>query len=123
MDNIKSDATFGDIHVFPQQNYEIIAKYIDTSFMSVYQRPSPEAVYVAEPVNVSCYPNPASDVLNLDIGNEILLKATAVSLLGQATPVAVGIHWVDISPLPAGTYILEVETARHNKYKTVFVKL
>ncbi len=115
-------ATFGEHTVYASPYRATIAKYVDTSFMSVYRWPSPEAVDVAEQGKVSCYPNPARDVLSLDLGNEMLLQATAVSILGQATTVAVGIDWVDISPLPAGTYLLEVETARHNKYKTVFVK-
>ena len=124
IDLLAANATLGEhtVYVYSDCYFSSIAKYVDTSFMSVYRRPSPEAVDVAEQGKVSCYPNPARDVLSLDLGNEMLLHATAVSILGQATTVAVGIDWVDISPLPAGTYLLEVETARHNKYKTVFVK-
>ncbi|MCR4659642.1 MAG: T9SS type A sorting domain-containing protein [Bacteroidales bacterium] len=71
---------------------------------------------------LAVYPNPARDVLNLDLGGEILLHATAKSVLGQAWPVDVGISWVEVASLPAGTYLLEVETCRHNKYTTYFVK-
>ncbi len=124
IDLLAANATLGEhtVYVYSDCYFSSIAKYVDTSFMSVYRRPSPEAVDVAEQGKVSCYPNPARDVLNLDLGGEILLHATAKSVLGQAWPVDVGISWVDVASLPAGTYLLEVETCRHNKYTTYFVK-
>ena len=114
---LESEATFGDIHVYPDGIYRCFAKYVDTAFMTVYVPPAP-SVGVEPPSEtaVSVSPNPARDMLRIDLGGGSIAAATATSMLGQSTALRAKGDIVDLSVLPPGVYILEITAengARH----------
>lgn len=117
-------AQFGDISFQenPTKNYATIAKYVDTAFMTQYVTPVVAGILDEQGVNtVSIYPNPANDKVQFDFSNEVLLTTSAVSILGQRTPLSHNGTSVDVSALAPGIYIMEIHTSKNN-YKCKFIK-
>ena len=69
------------------------------------------------------YPNPAKDVLNINVSNDITPKSAAVyNMLGQKVIDLIG--WqpdVDVSQLRSGTYLLRIETHEGSSVKVFIV--
>lgn len=116
-DYITEDASYGE-HYLPVNGGGVgFAKYVDTAFMTVYVPPAP-SVGVEPPSEtaVYVYPNPARDMLRIDLGGGSIAGATATSMLGQTTALRAKGDTVDLSILPPGVYILEITAengARH----------
>ena len=119
---LKSDATFGDIHLSVNERMASIAKYVDPAFMTPYVSPVVNGIQPAGEGTLSVYPNPAHDVLHVTPLEEPLLGASAVSVIGRREPLPLHGNSVDVSRLPPGVYLLSLETPT-NTYHHKFLKL
>lgn len=120
----EAQAQFDDITFQGEtgKNYATIAKYVDTAFMTPYVAPVTTGIPdERDKDTLSIYPNPANDKVQFVFSNEMLLKANAISMLGQRTPLNHNGLSVDVSPLTPGIYILEIHTSKNN-YKCKFIK-
>jgi hypothetical protein len=62
--------------------------------------------------DISVYPNPAKDILNLELPSGLeLTSATLYDLTGRDTGVTVSNRSINISSLPSGVYLLNIETS------------
>ena len=121
------DAVFGEVNV-PQQGYHAcIARYVDTSFMSVYV-PTREidTVGMVTPVDKNAgyvfYPNPATDALHVSADGGSIGSVAAISVLGIRHPLPFVGNVVDVSSLPPGVYIMEI-IINNTKSNLKFIKL
>ena len=122
-------ATFGDYTVHPNGKwYSFVAKYVDTSFMSVqpYTPPAPptppEAVQTTvESGTLTLYPNPTTGEMRLKAAEGRVLAASIVSASGVRQPTAVDGDRIDVSRLSAGIYFVTVTTDT-GIYTVKFVK-
>jgi ligand-binding sensor domain-containing protein len=67
------------------------------------------------------YPNPVSDLLNLDI-NEFINTVKVLDLNGKICETEIIGNTINVSKLPGGTYIIELATEKTLK-RAVFVKI
>ena len=119
---LASNATFGEHTVYASPYRATVAKYVDTSFMSVYRQPSPEAIDVAEQSDIVYYPNPVNDILHVALDGDIVLRASAISILGQCLPVDVKGNDIDVTNLPPGFYTLRISTFGNKIYNLNIIK-
>lgn len=116
-----SPATFGDYTVHPNGNwYNFVAKYVDTSFMSVqpYTPPAPptppEAVQTTvESGTLTLYPNPASSTVILQASDSWQGAVTIVDISGRELgryPLEAGSRQqtIDVSGLAKGVYFVSI---------------
>ncbi|MBR4505179.1 MAG: T9SS type A sorting domain-containing protein [Bacteroidales bacterium] len=119
-----ANATFGDIpfslNGTSQKAY--IAKYVDTSFMTPYVKPTVNITTAIGDKTTYIYPNPALDIINLNIGSEPILEVSAISISGIKTPLIFNGSYIEVGELQQGLYILETVTPT-NKYHSKFIKL
>ena len=122
--HLKADADFGEHHVYAAgyDPFVCIAKYVDTSFMTPYVYVPDDSVHISHAAkqDIMVYPNPAESRLHITT-HEPLLAATAISVSGVREPLPFRGATIDISPLPAGIYILEITTPT-NKYHHKIIK-
>ena len=72
---------------------------------------------------VSVFPNPASDVLNIDVPASVELKgATLYDVLGKATNVSLSNGQINVSSLSRGVYILNVDTSAGTLTEKVIIE-
>ncbi len=118
MQVLTTDATFGDIHLPVNERMASIVKYVDTSFMTPYVAPDPNAGTASpdDETAFSLYPNPATHQLQVDSRGEAVTSVTAVNLHGQSVPLAVKGNHVDVGSLAPGLYILEITTTNHKSH-------
>ena len=90
--------------------------------MSVYRQPSPEAIDVAEQSDIVYYPNPVNDILHVALDGDIVLRASAISILGQCLPVDVKGNDIDVTNLPPGFYTLRISTFGNKIYNLNIIK-
>ena len=104
------------------KHYATIAKYVDTAFMTPYVAPASIGIPDEHSINMATpYPNPSNDRVQIDLTNEVLLTARALSMLGQQTVLGHNDMSVDVSPLAPGIYIMEIHTSKKD-YKCKFIK-
>ena len=124
MGRLKQNATFGDIPIdlngFSQ--YAYIAKYVDTSFMTPYVRPTNNRMATPVDEALLLYPNPASGKTSINAIDEPILEISALSMSGVKALVPFSGNTIDTESLQPGIYILEIVTL-HNKYHHKFIKL
>ena len=64
--------------------------------------------------NISFFPNPASDVLNINVGEITIKNLTILDLSGKILMVVnninTGTNTIDVSSLTSGMYIIRFET-------------
>lgn len=78
--------------------------------------------YIRNQLNI--YPNPATDVLNVDVGEIETGELELYSLSGQlqlGQPISSKLQTLDISDIPEGTYLLRVKTSEGSYSKKVVV--
>lgn len=126
INQLSSDATFGDIHVPSRGDYfACIAKYVDTAFMTPYVAPTPgpgpEGISEADTLAINSYPNPVRDMLHIAI-DDMVIHATAISLTGVRRQVPAKGNTLDLEALQPGVYILEIATM-NRKYHHKIIKL
>ena len=121
---LKADADFGEHHVYAAgyDPFVCIAKYVDTSFMTPYVYVPDDNVHISSAAkqDIMVYPNPAESRLHIAT-HEPLTAVTAISVSGVREPLPFRGATIDISPLPAGIYILEIITPT-NKYHHKIIK-
>lgn len=73
---------------------------------------------------VSVFPNPANDLLRLNIGGNIILKNDAViyDVAGKSIAVSIENNQLDIAQLATGIYYLELQTNNNEKIVEKFIK-
>lgn len=73
--------------------------------------------------NISLYPNPVNDRLNVEVSNAIeITAATMFDVLGKANPVQLNNGIINTSSLAAGVYILQLETNQGTLTKKIVKK-
>ncbi len=73
--------------------------------------------------NISLYPNPVNDRLNVEVSNVIeITSATMFDVLGKANPVQLNNGIINTSSLAAGVYILQLETNQGTLTKKIVKK-
>ena len=116
-----TNARFGNIDFPVYGETNCIAKYVDTSLMHPYVRPT-HGIETVSAVAPRVYPVPASERLYFDSPDGgVPTAVTAISLSGWRMPLPATATSADISCLAPGVYILEITTAK-GKYHTKFVK-
>ena len=102
----------------------VIAKYVDTAFMTPYVAPAPhgggERIDWVKPEECAVYPNPTLDKLTIKT-DERVARVSAFSTNGIPTDLKINGNVVDVSPLPQGVYLIEIVTEK-TKYYTKFIK-
>ena len=120
-----TNATFGDHQVYvSDRNKATIAKYVDPELMLPYSgdtRRDLSITLVDDEGYFIAYPNPAEDLLHVNLEGENILAASAISVLGNREKLDVIGNMVDVSRLQPGIYIMELATMR-NTYHFKFIK-
>ena len=124
MPDIWTHATFGETTIHSCQRFACIAKYVDTSFMSLYVRPEPDAGIrpPAAMSSVTLYPNPATSSLSIVSDTPVAQQAYIINSIGIRMPATIQNNTLDVSRLSPGNYFLETYI-NNNKVITKFVKL
>ncbi len=122
---LASDANFGGVSMPNRGTYTgVIAKYVDTAFMTPYVAPAPhgggERIDWVKPEECAVYPNPTLDKLTIKT-DERVARVSAFSTNGIPTDLKINGNVVDVSPLPQGVYLIEIVTEK-TKYYTKFIK-
>ena len=117
---LTADARFGDIDFPVTGATHCIAKYVDTALMHPYVW-TPAGIMGAQAEQPKVYPVPATDMLHFVVPNGTATKATAISVLGNKTPLPTTGNSADISTLAPGAYILEISNGKA-KYYSKFIK-
>ena len=117
---LKSNARFGDIDFYVTGSTNCIAKFVYPALMHTYVW-SPIGIGNTQAEQPKVYPVPATDVLHFVVPQGTATKATAISVLGNKTPLPTKGNSADISTLAPGAYILEINTGKV-KYYSKFVK-
>ncbi len=58
---------------------------------------------------IKIYPNPATDIININIQNQINFKASIYDLNGKLIKEAINENQIQINTMPAGIYLLEIK--------------
>ena len=124
MPDIWTHATFGETTIYSCKSYACIAKYVDTSFMSLYVRPEPDAGIrpPAAMPSVTLYPNPATTSLSIVSDTPVAPQAYIINSIGIRMPATIQNNTLDVSRLSPGNYFLETYI-NNNKVITKFIKL
>ncbi len=117
---LQSNARFGDIDFYSSDYTNCIAKYVDTALMHPYVW-NPAGIGAAQAVQPKVYPVLATDMLHFVVPSGTATKATAISVLGNKTPLPTKGNSADVSALAPGTYILEISNGKA-KYYSKFIK-
>ena len=78
-----------------------------------------------EPTTASVFPNPSSDVINISLDNDQLLKVELYSLTGGLlfkTDVHANTYTLDIADYPTGAYLMRVFSQNHQIINSKIVK-
>ena len=107
---ITSHASFGDTTVYAWGQLACIAKYVDTSFMTPYVHPVPDAGIrpAIDMPRVTIYPNPVTNQLSISSEKPVAPQAYIINSVGIRMPATVQDNRIDVSRLKPGTYILEL---------------
>ena len=73
-------------------------------------------------VQLSLYPNPVSDYLNVSLGNNEIGEVKIIDLQGKIIKISKNTRRINISDIPSGTYIVQTYINKEIKYKK-FIKL
>ncbi|MBR3959169.1 MAG: T9SS type A sorting domain-containing protein [Bacteroidales bacterium] len=99
-----------------------ITLFNDTTLLHPYVPPTDtvqqDTVGIAqmEDANVILYPNPARGSVTIDLGGETLVQATVFNDAAQMIPLRFSSTSIDLSPLPAGHYLLHLLTRSGKQY-------
>lgn len=117
----KVDSLFiNNIAVAPSTTYFISGVNSDFTFRAVFKSLSSD-INTIENTTLEVYPNPAEDVLHLNIINDIPMIGVIQHLNGQQMPCVIEQKQINIQSLPAGIYILKIN--ENNELKsTKFIK-
>ncbi len=93
--------------------------YIQASSVSIPE--DTNAVQEIADDQIKIYPNPADDFIKIDTNTYQFNQAEIKDVIGKTYPVKITNNRIDVSFLPAGTYILKLQ---NDKYKSVkqFIK-
>ena len=61
---------------------------------------------------VNIYPNPVTDVINIDVRGQLNFKATLFDLEGRIIESTINSSTLEVHTIPRGTYIMEVKDLR-----------
>jgi hypothetical protein len=117
---LRTDATFGDIFVPEQGEFACIARYVDTAFMTPY-------VYTGDTGDVRitvvgdegafvAYPNPFRQRVTIECSENLAETAWLTDLTGRRervrlTAEGIGRYSLDLTARPQATYLLTLTTA------------
>ena len=120
MNQLRTDATFGDIFVPEQGEFACIARYVDTAFMTPY-------VYTGDTGDVRitvvgdegafvAYPNPFRQRVTIECSENLAETAWLTDLTGRREQVrltaeGIGRYSLDLTSHPQATYLLTLTTA------------
>lgn len=82
---------------------------INFSFSTTATLGTAESLDIVNNQSVSLYPNPTSDILNLKTDSKIN-NVSVVDMTGRRVNVKLDVNKVNVSGLPAGTYLINIET-------------
>jgi len=103
--------TFADIN-FPDEH--LILNLIGDSFLNSNE-------FLAE--NISIFPNPANDIVNLEIPSNIeLTSAKLYDLTGKDTGLIINSDTINVSNLSSDVYLLRVETTKGSISKKLVIQ-
>ena len=124
INNLVSDATFGDLQVSVNGSNACIAKYIDPAFLTPYiYVPDTDSIGLPE-VESSLfyvYPNPTHSELFFSVGDEQITGVYLTTLMGQRKPVLFSNGTVSLLGFPAGMYFIEVTTNKNKYHKKIII--
>ncbi|MEO6177240.1 MAG: leucine-rich repeat domain-containing protein [Flavobacterium circumlabens] len=102
------DSFTNEANIYFDYNFPILTNKATSTFKTLGTQDFEFAKYF------TIYPNPAQNVLNISIKNDIIIKSLAIyDILGQlviAVPNAENVSTIDVSKLRTGNYILKIKT-------------
>jgi len=64
---------------------------------------------------INIFPNPASDIINIDVEGDLKFIAAMFNLNGKLIKYAMNAFQMDIDQIPNGTYLLEIKDINSNQ--------
>jgi hypothetical protein len=100
-----------------------IAKQIMDSHDSYYKKCTDDVTSIYEISNavINFFPNPASNVINIEVGKKLDFEATLYDLYGRKIYTTANNSQFNIASLASGQYLLEIKDV--NSAKGVFEKI
>ena len=87
-------------------HYPVLGRYN----FNRYPKQTPVGIAaINQPIQIGVYPNPASTILNVEC-NMPIVKVVLLNRLGITLELAITYNMIDISQVPDGVYILEIQT-------------
>ena len=65
---------------------------------------------------INIYPNPAVDVINIEVSDQLNLQLSLYDLQGKLITTSTNKYLLRVSSIPSGTYLLEVKDLKSNKH-------
>ena len=132
INQLSSDATFGDIQVPSRGDYfACIAKYVDTAFMTPYVRRVTEDTtirveVVQEEWTRVLYPNPTSGRVTVVMNGRPLRELYVAGMDGIAEPlpfsaIGDGRYAADLTDRPDGAYVLVMVSDDEHAYRSTVI--
>ena len=123
MNQLRTDATFGDIFVPEQGEFACIARYVDTAFMTPYVYTGDVRIteFSLLDSQFSIYPNPTTTDLTINHNLGSVIEMSVYSIAGTREAVSFDGTTIVTSHLKPGIYVLEIVT-KNNKYHQKFIK-
>jgi len=72
--------------------------------------------------SIEIFPNPVTDILNINLGNEQIQSVEILNLQGQIVQLGEN-EIVDVSHLETGVYIISIITTEGNTFRKQFIKI
>jgi len=72
--------------------------------------------------SIEIFPNPVTDILNINLGNEQIQSVKILNLQGQIVQLGENEN-VDVSHLESGVYIISIITTEGNSFRKQFIKI
>lgn len=67
--------------------------------------------------SIKLYPNPAKNEIHVDAGNNIVKGVSIIDMAGKKIKALTKYDTIDVSTIPSGSYIIEIETSNDIQYK------